>query len=681
MATKNKNIKTHDLDSVFSEYSKAISLELEEKRIQLENEINTLKDEIQNEVKTLSEAEINSISVLSAEEKADAEKKLAIANKYLTANTLTFNKISKEDISSLSQEEQDLHIKKVEKAESLLKKSQEQYDLYKAIVDENNSKLEKIEALTNKPEESINSEQLKEKEQKLNDLQAELKILPKKPIDNLESFIAFLEANGFSSSHADDLYNHHNNPNDKYLVNSDDFKMRKEHRKRDFFIKKILIPSTLTGGAIGALISFIAKSGAISGSNVAHLFPVFSELIMTGIASGTIGALIGAATSVIVFKAKEFLTKAHYSFWYKNASKNLEELNNTDINNLPIAKLMQKVENTSNKVLKFKGLKKHIYNAVNRNRIHHIEKYVKQLQKQYKAIDQDVKLTPKVKAQKLLPIYQLLKQVDTFIKNDVEKSITHAYLTCKESKKHTHPNMLENIDIYANLKIANDAETNKRAKTTFKNLSEKKRIATEIANGASAIPCISDYEKKYAKFSKFNSKTLTVTERKLDKNNNVIITLENGEVKTLPIDKAGINPIIGVQSSKKKETIFYEDGSKKVITKNESPDNKEFIANDEALKSLNENEQVKETLTEQFGKKTIKNLIAKISESIASGEKIVTRGKTKQAYDALIELETENRKALKEDNIYVNINDLVPNNEENNIVETQDFGDDEIFSL
>ena len=139
-----------------------------------------------------------------------------------------------------------------------------------------------------------------------------------------------------------------------------------------------------------------------------------SSQALTTAVMATIGVGVGLALTPVVFYVKGEITKGHYNYWYENAKNNLKEFENgTKLEDLPISKLMLKIQNTKHKILEMnngnwftKALKfvpKHILNAVNRNRIHHVEAYTQDLfriyderQKQEKDVSKIIELVQTV---------------------------------------------------------------------------------------------------------------------------------------------------------------------------------------------------------------------------------------------------------------------------------------------
>ena len=314
----------------------------------------------------------------------------------------------------------------------------------------------------------------------------------------LDNFKLFLKANKLSTIHAEEIYQLYNGESNSLSLKENSFKIRKTHPKRDTFIKKVVIPTALTSAAIGAGIGLIAASGLIGGSTILGLIPVSATPGVTATAVSIVGAATGLALTPSIIAIKGAITKAHYKTWYKTAKRNLKDYKSgVDIEALPIKTLMDRIEKTNHKILNtkkglwltapFRSFRRHILNKINRNRIHHVEAYTKDLVKMFHTLDHN---NFQGKEEAIRPIYELLKQVDSFVSKNVRESKLHTLLTCKDSSKHTHKSMIENVDIFANLKTYIDAmakaqlrdvkATKAQFKKNVKNIANKKFKANEI---------------------------------------------------------------------------------------------------------------------------------------------------------------------------------------------------------
>ena len=315
---------------------------------------------------------------------------------------------------------------------------------------------------------------------------------------SLDNFRYFLAENKLSTVHAEEIYKLYNGESDSLSLKKNSFKIRKTHPKRDTFVKKVVIPTAVTSVAIGAAIGLIMASGLVGGSTVLGLIPVSGTPGLTAAATSIVGAATGLALTPSIIAIKGAITKAHYKTWYKSAKRNLKDYQSgVDIEALPIATLMERIENANHKILKtktgawypFRSIRRHILNKINRNRIHHLEAYTKDLVRMFHTIERN---NFQGKEEAIKPVYELLKQVDEFVSKNVRESKLHNLLTCKDSGNHTHKSTIENIDIFANLKTYVDAmskaelkdvkATKAQVKKNVKNIANKKLKANELIN-------------------------------------------------------------------------------------------------------------------------------------------------------------------------------------------------------
>ncbi|MBO5954536.1 MAG: hypothetical protein J6Q13_01040 [Clostridia bacterium] len=451
--------------------------------------------------------------------------------------------------------------------------------------------------------------------------------------NNLENFINFLKNNKLSTVHAEEIYSYIRNEKNTDL-RLDSIKIRKSHPKRDAFIKKVLIPTAVTSGAIGGTMGAIAGSTITAGSTFAQIIPVMGSATSTAIAASVIGAGVGIIATPVIIIAKNKLTRSYYNNKYKSAKFNLKSyINGTKIEDLHISTLIEKIENSKHSVLDLskgnwftktlKFLPKHMINAVNRNRIHHLEKYTKDLVKMYNQIHNS-NLNDTDKSEKLKPIYELIKQVDDFIINDTFESKLNAMLTCKDSKKHTHKSTIENVDIFSNLityveALNSNPETMKanlkQAKLGTKNLNRKTTVAKEIMNGERLITKMLGYGSTYSKFSATTNEEAVVSTSTSTDGKTILLNLENGKsVKFNSAEVPNTEEIQTIKLGKNKSIITYTDGTtteilkpKKVIPEIETT---RLVMLD---KLKNDTEFVTELTSEGHNKKTVTSLIKKLT--------------------------------------------------------------------
>lgn len=480
-----------------------------------------------------------------------------------------------------------------------------------------------------------------------------------KKYDSVEKFTEFLLSHNLQTSHASEIYSLMYNQKD-LTISSDDFKMRKRHVKRDRFIKRGVIPTAVVAGTVGGIAGNLASQSLIAGATAHGFIPVMGTMGFTTAVVASLGVAAGLAATPAIITAKNKLTKKHYSVWYKNAKSNVSSyINGTDIENLPISKLMDKVENSKHSVYslsqgnwltrKFKFIPKHFVNAVNRNRIHHIEQYTKDLMAMYANIENS-DLDNAEKAKKLKPIYDLLKNVDNFVSTDVNESKLFTMLTCKENGKHSHKLTIENVDIFANLKIyldtvglatdKNEVKTQvKESKKTIKNMEQKHAIATKLLNGERLIPKMINYQLEYARYNVLSPKEFIVNTQTVESDGSKILILSNGKsVKLGPTEFKSDASISTIVLTKNKTTINYIDGTKTEITKTKKLIPEVETARRVMLEKLKTDVDFVETFKQQgFATVTINTLKDKLEAWISNtNAKFSLSGKTKELYNEIL---------------------------------------------
>ncbi|MBR4998898.1 MAG: hypothetical protein IKY10_03365, partial [Clostridia bacterium] len=449
----------------------------------------------------------------------------------------------------------------------------------------------------------------------------------------------------------------------------------KMHPKRNYVIKKVVIPAAITCTGVGATIGAIAGSGLVGGSVVMGVIPVSGTPGLTAMASGITGAAVGLASTPIVIKGKNLITRTYYKLRAKSAAKNLNDYEDgTDIENLSISKLVEKIQNTQHKILESRGPKHLILKTINRNRIHQVEAYTKQMFALYKEIESDPTLTKSIKEESLKPMFELLSNIDEFIANDIAESKTHAMLTCKEKKKHHHKYLIENVDIYANLKIYidrlarinaeqdNRKEMMKNAKKTTKNLAQKKKEAYNIVYNPHIITNklnpntnsfvdynlpqleepkniqpLPDAKKTPANFTPTPEVEVTSW---ITSDNDITLNLENGKKITLPLSELKNNIIVSAKEGKNKYSITYADGTKQDIMKKSKVLPEIETARHVLGALLYDEESVKNFKDQGYQAQTINALKTKLTDWIADPtQKLVLSGKVKELYNnAMIEI-------------------------------------------
>lgn len=322
-------------------------------------------------------------------------------------------------------------------------------------------------------------------EKEIAELKSQLTTIPQTTVGSVSDFKKFLSDNNLSTVHADELYNLLNNPNYNIKISEDDFKLRKQHPKRDKFIKKFLVPMGLTAGAVGITSGSIAAAQMISGSKWLFV-TITSDPITNFIKVGLLGAGVGAAAAYGTIKIKDAITKQYYKSKYGDVNK---IINNPE--SAKLEELIEKIENTTDEVLDLRTGRNNIFsklgraikrtnkNIVNRNRIHHIESLTEKLVEKFDKINSNQNLSVAKKLELTTPIYNALEKIGNFYDKDIKKSKIFTLLNCKEtSKNHTHKVMIENLDIYSKLSMF--LEENKAESTKSDRKKLHKQIKTDL---------------------------------------------------------------------------------------------------------------------------------------------------------------------------------------------------------
>lgn len=707
MATKNSNIKSYDRVSVYEAYLLSLSQAAEQKKKELSAQIDALKVEINEKVAYLNELkkslknhgrtttdakiklenmekEVKDIALMKAMSETDrteVEADLNVAKSRLREKQVKYEKMTRTDSSSFSADQLDLFKrnvenakKNVELAEQIVSDLQQKIELdekvkkYQALKEEYlkdkqlDEKVEKyraaIEELNGKPIDNnlqaatILSKIIAEDNKNLKKLELEFNSLSEKPKADLETFTKFLEDNGFSTVHAEELFT------GKYdKVTIDEIKFRKMHRVRDHIVKKEVPSIAITAAGTATLIGAILGSGAVGGETVMFI-PVSATPGVTQLAAIIHGAVIGLAAAPAIINAKKLVVRAYHRGQDKNRFKgsrgdnNLEALNNEiSLENIPSSKLIAKIQEKQHIILdagKAKGL---VMRTYNRNRIHEIQALTLELARRYHEIEKNQDIDPKLKAEQLKPIYDILANVQTFITNDVNEARTHAMLNCK-TKGDTHELFIEDIDIYADMKIYleriakidpeenNQKKLMKDAKITKKDIEEKKTQALEILNGKKFITDTLNFESKYAKYVSTKSQGIAVMSTVLtDGDTKAVLTLADGKSISIPANEIDTTKKISmVKIGSGKTTITYKDGTTKDITKKVKIIPEIETARIKLIEKLTGDAKFVEDLkAEGFKDSEIKKLIERINEWRAHTDEKLSLKDIKNLYEFAID--------------------------------------------
>lgn len=569
---KNPTKKLNPIDTRKSQEFKSKVRNAEQELANLKSSINTnpeltrqyalgnLRFEENRFLKTTAEI-INLETIINnpeteSKEKTTAKGKLTKAKKLLStinenlAKYENLIKISDQQIAQIAQAQQKLD-DLVAKQQAILKDE----EIYRRKASNENSSIEaEIQSQKIKQKELIVEKNKLKKE--IEQLEKNVKAVPTNTTGSIESFKQFLVDNNFSTVHADELYELYKKPNHKLTtLTKNEFKLRKQHPKRDKFLKKFVVPTAITAGAVGTAFGAIAASNLIAGSKWLFV-TITSNPAVNFLSAALPGAAIGAVAAVATIKVKDWLTKAHYNIKYGNAEKILK-----DPESVKLDELIEKIENTKDDILdlrtgnnnifsKFgRAIKRTFKNVVNRNRIHHIEAVTEKLVEKFNEINSNPEYSIDTKLKLTTPICEVLQKINSFFSKDIKKSKIFAMLNCKETdKNHSHKETIENLDIYSKLsmyleKIENEnlsASTKKKVHSEVKSDLKKQNIVAErLLNGEDVTNLVT---KKYLQLVKASDKINTPTSKIINSylvlNGELKVTYNDGKSSTYQVENA-----------------------------------------------------------------------------------------------------------------------------------------------
>ncbi|MBR2970166.1 MAG: hypothetical protein IKC49_03835 [Clostridia bacterium] len=327
-------------------------------------------------------------------------------------------------------------------------------------------------------------------------------------IDNLFNRLLVL-----AKSDASRLLPASSNSNDQITITR-----RKRHPRRDWGAKKVGVPAA--GVAVGSAITY----GAIMAANIIAgqglLIPVTANTAMNIISTASVGLMGGILLTPAIIAAKNAITKKHYSMHYGNVKKILKKYDK-DLNkalkkaktqeakdkildshtpamryqhlttelNKKLAKLEAKISKSNERVLSlrnggiitapFRALARTVINVVNRNRIHHVQKCANDLMKEFNSVSNDRSMPILTKNLSRNIIYSSLENISHFVNDEISKSKSYA-LNNKKDK-----NLIENIDIYANMGI--ELQGIERPRRLKKRIEQIDTVAKDLFYGKTTI--------------------------------------------------------------------------------------------------------------------------------------------------------------------------------------------------
>ncbi|MBQ3047452.1 MAG: hypothetical protein IJD48_00355 [Clostridia bacterium] len=329
--------------------------------------------------------------------------------------------------------------------------------------------------------------------------------------DSLEHFTAFLQSKELSTNHAKDVYNFIVNNNN--LPEISEFKLRKDNRKTNAFIKKFLIPVAISGAVAAIVMASLAS--IIAGGATSFLgMAITSDVIANTINFAGAGFAYGVAGSAGFIVGKNALTKFYYNKRY-GATKSLKQLNEgIKLENTNLADLVETISKTNEKIYSlregkkitkpFRFIGRHFLNIINRNRIHSVEATTKELLTKFyaKLADKEPTDTEKFNDAEMKKIVELLTYINNFAASDITASKLYTLLNCNEEKKHSHK--IEALDIWSKLEIFIEnadatqnvsKKTHETAKSNSKNLKTVYDKANTLLNENANLlqACIARY--------------------------------------------------------------------------------------------------------------------------------------------------------------------------------------------
>ncbi len=411
----------------------------------------------------------------------------------------------------------------------------------------NSTKEKNAETISNLEAGILTNEQIKSIKKEIEQKEKELKDIEKRDtatFTTLDTFKNFLSSNNLSTVHAEDLHNLFLGNNKLSALT--DFKMRKKHRKRDWILKKGGTLVGLAGGSVWGIISTIIASQMPAGSMFLGFIPVTGNIVATALSAGIPMALLGAGITYGYFKLKKVLTIAAHKKVYSTAKEAIADLDSTELEKLDIVKCLNIITEKKKKILQLREGKwytavprfiaRHFLNAKNRNRLHHVEQFTKDLVEEldssyslWKFQQGEDKKQTKAKIDKIV---KLLSRIDKFTIEDNAESKLFAFITCKEKGKHSHADIIENIDIYSNLATYLD-------KVTMLNPENKEQTKQQKQQVSSYKRTIKRYNKKHDQAEHILNDEKTFIQKLLGRYN--LSTTTDPKPQPLVLTNYGIN--------------------------------------------------------------------------------------------------------------------------------------------
>lgn len=347
-------------------------------------------------------------------------------------------------------------------------------------------------------------------------------------------------------------------------------KIKKLKGKTNFVLKKLVMPTLITAALAAVAGVIIGGVAAIAGSSI-----FWSGNIGLGIASiASVSALAGVVLAPTIILSKNRITREHYRKKYgtkkalnfkmladSDVTKAEDIATNPELTNLPIKKLISKIEDTESKLIQyaksgsknpFKLMAAYFRRKTNRNRIHELMAFKDMLAEKADEDGLEAKVKKSYEA--------MLGYIGEFIENDEIKN----YALSIE-----RDGVIHNLDIYARNQLTTkkdkrDAVTvREQARKITKNISAKQltisddvrstpgmlvKLSTAYTTGKRTKPKV----KRHASILSITTDDKVIDYLKTDTNVDEIVRFTSGKItkediakimkKLQQLQKAGAKP-------------------------------------------------------------------------------------------------------------------------------------------
>ncbi len=213
------------------------------------------------------------------------------------------------------------------------------------------------------------------------------------------------------------------------------------------FFKKVVAPALVTGVACAGVGVGLGLSGIVAGSSLLWS----GSILATAITLGSIGFSAYLVLTPTITLIKNGFTRLHYNRMVRKNKygtnlqiiQNSNEKNLANIDNLPVNKLIRKIQRTNEKIINGNRFVNYFRRNVNRNRLHALSKYYEELQG-IKYTETDRGATEKLK-----------NYIAKTIRNNVENQYKYSLIRDKK--------IVEDLDIFGkhDINVTNRRHVNK----------------------------------------------------------------------------------------------------------------------------------------------------------------------------------------------------------------------------